>query len=129
VLAAFIATLPNPRCECFGTHLPAAAIEQDGNRRRSALLLVQPVKERIFTSKRFRPATGERRTPLQVVLYRNLKIAFCTSPSANVPQSDLHEDENTALPAEYLPARAERFNILNHYNLFLQESLSNVARN
>jgi len=88
VLATFVASGGDPSGESFGTHLAAATIEEDGYSGRPALLLVQPIQERILASKSLSLAAGERRAPLKVVLYGWLKVAFGPGAGTNVSQGD-----------------------------------------
>jgi GNAT superfamily N-acetyltransferase len=66
LLRTLVTALPNPRGEGLGSHLAAAAVEQNGKRGCSALFAVEPGKQVLLRPEALSPAWQERRAALHI---------------------------------------------------------------
>lgn len=104
VLNAFIAATADPGGEAFGSHLPPAAVEKNGERGGAALLTAKPFQKGIFAAKSGRFGPDDSRSALQIAAGEGIEGVSDRGTRTDVSQRKLHPLQNTVRMADAVPA-------------------------
>ena len=96
VLPLVVAALADPGGECFGGQLAAAAIEEDGDRRGSPLLAIEPVEEILLGSEGHGLGLHKGRCTLEIERTQNIEIVAAGDSRTDVGEDELHEEQHNA---------------------------------
>ncbi len=96
VLGSLISARAQPGSKNLGCHLPAQAVEENGQGGCTPLLAIKPFEQRFFGPESFRLATRKGSTSVQVDVSEGVESVFGAGPGSDMGKREEHGKEDTA---------------------------------